>query len=304
MWAAVNHHMSRAMIGGRLVVPRANAAPPFWRFNWIERQLYFSAFHISPTNVPHYVEALNKFKPDYLVGYAFSHYSLARMILNQNLKVHSPKAVLTSSEKLTPDMEEVIRKVYQCPIFDAYSGVEACCLVSECEHHRFHTSPDVGIVEIIGKDGKSVSVGMPGEIVATGLLNFVQPLIRYRTGDYAAFSEERCPCGRQMPVIKELIGRLEDILTTKDGREIVIVNNIFKGIDHIRQGQIIQEDLERICLRLVVDSEFGEATKKVIEKRFEERLGKIKLSYEIVKEIPKTENGKFRSVISKIPRFV
>lgn len=301
-WAGVNYKMSRAMIGGRLVMPRANSKPPFWRYNFAERQLYMSAFHISPKNAIHYVKALNYYKPDYLVGYASSHFFLARMIVEQNLKVIQPKAVLTSSEKLTSEMRLIIEQAYGCQVYDAYSGVEACCLTSECEHHRMHVSPDVGIIELIDDDGYPVKSGVQGEIVATGLLNFDQPLIRYRTGDLAIWSDEPCPCGRNMPVLHELVGRLEDTVIGADGREIVRFHGIFVGLPHVREGQVIQETLKNFRLRMVVDPAFDEHDREVIRQRFSQRLGNIQLVFEYVTEIPRDKSSKFRAVISNVHR--
>ena len=302
LWAGVNHRMSRAMIGGRLVVPKAESKPPFWRYNLAERQLYMSAFHVSPSNVPHYVKALNHFRPDYLVGYASSHFFLARMILEMTLRVHRPKAVLTSSEKLTPEMRKTIERAYDCEVFDAYSGVEACCLASECEYHRLHVSPDVGIIELTDENGRPVNPGESGEIVATGLLNFEQPLIRYRTGDLAVWSDERCPCGRSMPVIDELVGRLEDTVIGADGREMVRFHGIFVGLPHVREGQVVQETLTQIRLKLVVDPEFNDQDRQIITNRFNERLGPVNLTLEFVDHIERTERGKFRAIISHVQR--
>lgn len=301
-WAGVHYKMSRAMIGGRVIVPKANADPPFWRYNLVERELYMSAFHISPKNAPYYVAALNRYKPDYLVGYASSHYFLARMINEQRLEVIQPKCVLTSSEKLTSEMRAEIEKAYGCPVYDAYSGVEACCLASECEYHRLHVSPDVGIIQLIDEDGSPVKPGEAGEIVATGLLNFEQPLIRFRTGDLAVWSDKSCPCGRNMPVIEELVGRLEDTVVCPDGREMVRFHGIFVGLPHVREGQVIQETLTQIRLRLVVDPEFDDHDRQIIAKRFEERLGSVNLTLEFVDHIERTERGKFRAVISYVQR--
>lgn len=301
-WAGVNFQMSRAMIGGRLVVPKTQSRPPFWRYNLAERQLYMSAFHISPANVKYYVDAINKFKPDYLVGFASSHFFLARMICEKGLEVYKPKAVLTSSEKLTPEMRSIIQEAYRCQVFDAYSGAEVCCLASECEYHQLHVSPDVGIIELLGEDGNPVGLGEPGEIVATGLLNFEQPLIRYQTGDLAVLSAQSCCCGRQMPILKELVGRLEDTVIGPDGREMVRFDVTFKGLPNIREGQVIQESLSGFRLRLVVEPGFGNKEREVIRRRFEERLGAIELSFEIVDKIERTERGKFRAVISKVER--
>jgi phenylacetate-CoA ligase len=301
-WAGLNNTMSRAMLGGRLVVPRGNAHPPFWRYNIFERQLYFSAFHIASAYISDYVQALNRFQPDYLVGYASSQYFLARMIAEQGFHVYQPKAVLTSSENLTPEMRKTISEVYNCPVFDGYSGVEACCTISECEYHTMHESPDMGIIELINNSGLHAKTGEPGEIIATGLLNFEQPLIRYRTGDIAIRAEHGCECGRQMPVFHELVGRLEDTVVGVDGREMVRFHGIFVGLSHVREGQIIQKTLTDFQVRLVVDQNFSDTDKEEIYHRFQIRLGQVNLEFEFVDKIERTLGGKFRAVISKVQR--
>ena len=301
-WAGLHYKMSRAMIGGRLVVPQADATAPFWRYNIFEKQLYMSAFHIAPANIPDYAAALNRFKPDYLVGYASAQFFLARMIAEAGIKVRPLKGVLTSSEKLTQEMRNTISTVFQCDVYDGYSGVENCCLASECEYHNLHISPDVGIVELVNNEGQQVRAGELGEIVATGLLNFDQPLIRYRTGDLAVLSDETCACGRQMPVLKELVGRLEDTVIGQDGRETVRFHGIFVGLPSIREAQIVQESVSNFRIKLVVDKCFETGEINIIRDRFEERLGRVNLAFEFVNQIERTERGKFRAVISHVHR--
>ena len=299
-WAGVNHTMSRAMIGGRLVVPRPVSGPPFWRYNPAERQVYFSAFHISPENVKHYVSALNHYKADYLVGYASSHYFLARMIEEQGLTVYSPHCVLTSSEKLTDEMRHTLERVYRCEVFDGYSGVECCCLASECEHHHLHVSPDVGIIELLDDSGNHVKSGETGEIVATGLINFEQPLVRFRTGDIAIFDEGSCTCGREMPILRELVGRIEDTIYGVDGRQFVRFHGIFVGIPSIREGQVIQETLTEFTIRVVAPNGLSDHDRSDINHRMRDRLGNVRVSIELVSEIERTARGKFKAVICKL----
>jgi phenylacetate-CoA ligase len=300
--AGVTYRMRRATISGRRVVPNADAGPPFWRYSWAEPQLYFSAFHIAPENVPHYVRALNRYKPEFLIGYSSSHFFLARMIRELNLDVHSPRAILTTAETLTPEMRQTLESVYRSPVFDAYGSVEACCLAAECERHRLHASPDVAIVELLDQRGQPVPPGQEGEIVATGLLNFAQPLIRYRTGDWAVQSADPCPCGRSMPVLREVVGRIEDLVIGPDGREVVRFQGILLGIPQVREGQIIQETVTQFRVRIVVDDPFGEDERRLIQQRFEERLGPVAIEFEIVPQIERTANGKFRAVISHVTR--
>lgn len=299
-WAGVNHTMSRAMIGCRLVVPRPVSGPPFWRYNPAERQVYFSAFHISPENVRHYVSALNHYKADYLVGYASSHYFLARMIEEQGFTVYRPNCVLTSSEKLTDEMRRTLERVYRCEVFDGYSGVECCCLASECEHHHLHVSPDVGIIELVDDFGNHVKSGEPGEIVATGLLNFDQPLLRFRTGDIAILDEGGCTCGREMPILRELVGRMEDTIYGVDGRQSVRFHGIFVGIPSIREGQVIQETLTEFTIRVVAPNGLNDTECNEIYHKMHDRLGNVKVRIECVNAIERTARGKFKAVVCKL----
>lgn len=301
-WAGVDNNMSRAMIGGRRVLPDANARPPYYRHNYFEKQLYFSAYHIAPNTVEDYAAGLNKYKPAYMVGYAMSHYFLARFIKERGLQVPQMKAVITSSEKLTPEMREVMEDVYRCKTYDGWSGVEACGLVSECECGGLHISPDVGLIEILNENGEPSKPGEYGEVVCTGFLNYDQPLIRYKIGDYLRVSDKQCSCGRQMPLVEEITGRIEDAIIGKDGREMVRFHGIFIGLPAIVKGQIVQETLEDIIINVEAERELTAEEREILTKRIYSQLGEVNVQIFEMKEIPCGNNGKFRAVISKVKR--
>ena len=92
-------------------------------------------------------------------GYAMSNYLIAQMILKANIDAPQLKAVLTSSEKLTPEMREVINNAYQCKTYDGYSGVENCGMISENEFNQKEISEDVGIMEILDANNKDATEG-------------------------------------------------------------------------------------------------------------------------------------------------
>ncbi len=301
-WAGVNRHMRRAMIGGRQVVPRADANRPYGRRNWAEGQLYLSAFHVSRKTCAQYVKELAAFQPDYLVGYASAWFFLARFIVEEGLQPPRVKAILTSSEKLEPAMRDILQRAFDAPVFDAYSGVEACCLASECEKHALHVSPDAGIIELLDPQGNPVGPGQQGEIVATGLVNFDQPLIRYRTGDLARWGASNCACGRKMPILESLVGRLEDVVFGPDGRETVRFHGLYLGLPHVTEGQVVQEAPDFVRLRVVVTPEFDERDEATLRRRVLERLGEVTVVVEPVEELERTPAGKVRAVISKVSR--
>jgi len=302
-WAGVNQNTPRGVIGGRRIIQGGINKGPFYRYNYIEKQTYFSAYHLSSKTVANYVEGMIKNKVEYMTGYASANYFLARFIEEAGIKAPKLKAVLTSSEKLTPEMRDTFRRVYSCETFDSYNGVDLCNLISECEHHKLHVVPEVGIVEIIHPDGTACKPGETGEIISTGLLNFDQPLIRYRIGDYVKLSlNQECKCGRNMPIIDEIVGRIEDTVIGFDGREMMRFHGIFINITSVIEAQVIQHQLTDFEIKIVTSKNLSAEEKQLIEKRMFSQLGEINLIITIVEEIPRNANGKFKAVISNINR--
>lgn len=300
-WAGVSFTQPRATFSGRMVEPNPEELEHVYRYNAVERQVYFSAFHLKPSTAHRYVEALKKHKVVWMTGYAVSYYLLARYILEQQIEVPALKAVIATSEKLTCQMRSVMEKAYRCKIYEEYSTVESALFASECEHGRLHVSPDVGIVEILRPDGTPCEPGEVGEVVATCLFRSYQPLIRFRLGDLAAWDPEPCPCGREMPVIKEVVGRIEDVVTGPDGRQLVRFHGIFTDQPHIVEGQIIQETLTDFIVRLVPTSEFSEADEANVRQRMQQSLGaQVTVRIEKVASIPRSTAGKFKAVVSKV----
>ena len=302
-WAGLNRFAARGMIGGRRVVKEGDSQGPFYRYNSIEKQTYFSAYHIGPNTVRDYLEGMIKGKVQYMTGYAMSNYFLAQEIEKAGLGAPKLKAVITSSEKLSPEMRDTFRRVYQCETYDSYSGVEACGLISETPDGYLVNSPDVGILEVLDENGKAVPNGASGEVVSTGLLNFDQPLIRYRIGDRVSLGKEgKGPRNINMPVIEQIEGRVEDKVIGPDGRAMVRFHGIF--IDHqgMVASQVVQEKIDLIILRLVTDSSYSkEISEPIMIQRIQSQLGSdIRVSFEYLKELPRTSSGKIKAVISNL----
>lgn len=301
-WAGVGLAMPRAMVGGRLVVPKAQARAPFYRFNLAEKQVYFSAYHIAPENIVSYVEGLNRYQPAFVTGYAFSQFAIARMMLKEELALnYKPLAAITSSEKLTPPMRDTIRRAWGCRAYEEYGSVENCGLATECEHGRLHVSPDFGIIEIVDDEGNPVAAGVEGRVLCTGLLNSAQFLVRYDIGDRAVWSEEECPCGRRhLPVLERIVGRVEDVVVGRDGREMVRFHGIFIDLPHVMQGQVIQEGSDRFRVCVIVEHGFGDRQVREIHRRFEQRLGPTEVVVQQVDDLERTPSGKVRAVINRM----
>jgi phenylacetate-CoA ligase len=298
-WAGASFRQPRATFSGRMVEPDPESTGPFYRFNLVERQVYFSAFHLRADTAALYVEALHKHGIQWLTGYAVSYYLLAKFILERQLKVPPLKAVVTTSEKVSRYMRETMELAYGCRVFEEYSTVENAAFASECPHGRLHVSEDAGIIEILRSDGTPCEPGEPGEVVATCLMRDLQPVVRFRLGDMAVWAAEPCPCGLPMPVLKEIVGRIEDVVIGQDGRRLVRFHGVFADQPHVREGQILQEALNMIRVKVVPAHGFGPADTQDIIRRVQQRVGpEIKVVVEQVKHIPRTAAGNFQAVVS------
>jgi phenylacetate-CoA ligase len=299
-WAGTSIRRPRAMIGGQPIIPAAHADPPYHRYNFAERQVYFSAYHISPDTIAAYVAGFNRYRPESVTGYAFSQFLIARLMLEHGLAfTFAPRAAITSSEALTPAMGDVIRRAWGCRAYQEYGSVENCGLATECEAGSLHVSPDFGVIEIVDADGLPVGPGVEGRVLGTGLLNDAQFLVRYEIGDTAMWSDRPCECGRHhLPVLAAMTGRLEDVVVGPDGRELVRFHGIFINLPHVLQGQVVQEAADTFRVRVIADEGFGSTQVAEIQKRMMARLGRVHVTVERVAELERNSRGKVRAVIS------
>lgn len=89
-------------------------------------------------------------------------------------------------------------------------------VVSECEHKKLHVNSDHFLAEIIDpKTGETLEPGEEGELVFTTLTKEAFPALRFRTKDLATLYEEKCECGRTLPIQSRIKGRSDDMLKVK-----------------------------------------------------------------------------------------
>jgi phenylacetate-CoA ligase len=262
-----------------------------------------SSYHLASDNAEAYFEAMRRYRVCYVWGYASSLYTLAQVALEQKLEPPNLKVAISNAEPLYDYQREAISEAFRCPVYTTYGMTEAVCAASECEAGYLHLWPEVGIVEVLDDvTDDPLPPGEVGRLVCTGLLNFNMPLIRYETGDRGAVAPlgEICACGRTLPIIRRIEGRMDDVIVTPDGRRIGRLDPVFKGAIPVIEAQIIQEHLENIRVRFVPAANYTESDGVEIVRQLQNYIGDIDIELEAVDRIPRTDNGKFRSVISKV----
>jgi len=93
-------------------------------------------------------------------------------------------------------------------------------------------------------------------------------------------------------------------VVTKDGRFISpsVLTHPFKPLHSIKLSQIVQEEPDRVVVKIVPDERFSDADAAQLRSALQQRLGaEMRLEIQVVESIPRTATGKFRWVISKVP---
>jgi len=280
-------------------------SPPY---EIVKNTLYISAFHLKKENLKPYLEIIRDFKPKASFVFPSAMYVFARYMEKHGMIGYAPVPIITtSSETLYRPHRELIEKAFNGRIFDWYGSNEDVISAGECECGNMHINAEYGIVEIVDKDGRRLKEGEKGIVVGTCLWRMAMPFIRYKIGDYASFSWERCRCGRTLPLLKELEGRLEDIIVTKDHRLVGRLDEAFHYSPGIARMQIVQDVPGKIRVKVVKDDDFSDRDIETLSRELRARLGEdMELEYEFVQDIPLTERGKFRAVVSnlKIEEFL
>jgi phenylacetate-CoA ligase len=295
--AGVGQDMPRAMMGGRPIVKGNAKRPPYWRFNHRWRQLYLSSYHVSRHTAPDYVGALIRYKPEWITGYGSAIAALAESALEAGVKPVRLRAAIVSGDTLLPGMRDSIETFFGCKCFDSYGQCEGVSMAMECAQGRMHVIPAAGIWEILRDDGSPCSPGEVGEIVSTGLLNDVMPLIRYRVGDYAAWAEDQnCTCGNQQPIITNLEGRVDDYVITRSGRKIGRLAG-FRRSPRIHSAQFVQDSPGHAFLLVRRGRHYTAKDALTVRDDILSRIGDLDIVIVEVPEIPKTPQGKTVTVV-------
>ena len=267
--------------------------------------LYLDTMAITKDSVYRFARDWRTVKPTLLFGHAHSLYILAKVVIEHGIDELKPKAIISSSMTLLPHERILIERTFGLKVIDRYGCEEVGLIASECEMHKgLHINADSLYVEFLNEDGNRTAPGQHGKLVVTDLMNKAMPIIRYEIEDMAVPCIGACPCGRSLPLMKEVSGRIADFLVRKDGARVAgisLIENTLTRYPGIEQMQIVQHDLDRMTITIVRDGSFGEDSVRSLETSMCDMFGSnLDITFRFVTEIKPEKNGKFRFSICDI----
>jgi phenylacetate-CoA ligase len=292
----------RAVGGGKASYPEGLRQP-----NW--GPVTDSVFATGPsvvlelaTSIEKQAEWLQRENPEYLITLPTNLLELVDHCAAHGIAVPKLRNVMTLGGVLFPEVRAQCRRTWGVPVIDTYSAQEVGHIALQCpDHEHYHVQAESALVEVVDDQGRPCAPGAWGRVVVTPLHNFAMPLIRYDIGDLAEVGGP-CPCGRGLPVLEHILGRVRNMLTLPTGERVSpgFVNDWFEGFP-VSQFQIVQRALDHLEVKIVPLRPFTEAEEERVRALLRLRLDspfRVTISYH--EQIPRSADGKYEDFVSEL----
>lgn len=268
-------------------------------YDFINKIRFYSAFHISKQNFDTYWDSLNKFKPEFIVGFPSSVYEICRIADSKGLRLNTKvKVFFPTAETVLPQHREVIGRVLGCKLVDQYASSEGAPFILECAEGNLHIHSLTGIFEVVDEN---MQPALEGEILVTSFITKGTPIIRYRIGDCIKLSPQskNCKCGSPFPLVDSIKGRSNAFILSPDKGKVNL--NHFTVFTRELKGllgfQIIQESKELLIVKLVTSNEFSKTSEIQILSSLRSLIGtKLLIDIQYVDSLAREKSGKFQIV--------
>jgi phenylacetate-CoA ligase len=275
------------------------------RRKMLHRTIYLDTMNMTAESMHAFADEITSLRDYVLYGHSHSIYLFADFLMNHNFSVPSPRGIVSTSMMLMENERQTIEEVFKTKVTDRYGCEEVSLIGSECEmHNGMHLNLDHLVIEFMKADGTQAGPGEEGKIVVTDLTNYGMPFIRYEVGDVGIPTDRRCSCGRGLPLMEKVIGRTADFLVRKDGSLVAgvsLIERFLTKISGIYQMQIVQNERDRLILRVVKGKSFAQETSVLpLNEEFNKAFPGMNMQLELVDRIPQERSGKYRFAICNI----
>jgi phenylacetate-CoA ligase len=242
-------------------------------------------------------------RPAYLYTYPTLVAELVKLSMQRGVRPEGLLEVRTLAESLNAEVRAMCRDAWGVPLTDLYSSSEVGYLALQCpDHEHYHVQSEGVLLEVIDDAGLPCAPGQSGRVVVTALHNFAMPLVRFDILDYAEVGEP-CPCGRGLPVLKRILGRVRNTLVTADGTRYWPVFGTRAMMDSapVLQHQFVQTAHDTVEARIVVAVPLSREQEQRFREHVLSHLPKgLELRIVYCDRIERSASGKFEDFVSEV----
>jgi len=269
----------------------------YWRYDWLYKIRYYSTFHISPRSVKQYIDDLNRFQPEFLVGFPSSMYEIAKWGIDNNYHLHyNAKTIFPTAETIVEHEKAALKQFFGAEVRNQYASSEGAPFILECPKGNLHIDLLSGYIEVLDNNGMPAQ---QGDLVFTSFQTHGTPLIRYAIKDKLTLSDRTCDCGNHNPLAESIEGRINDFIYSEERGKINLgnVSNCVKYVTGVVKFQIIQDRKDAIEVYIVKDESYGDKDEEMFRHELVERLGHhVDISFFYKDDIARESSGKYRII--------
>jgi len=204
-----------------------------------------------------HIRAINAKKPAYLYSYPSVIRNVCIRAREKRIVLHQPQLVMVCGEVVDGPLRDMARRTFGTDLINVYGSTELGHIASECASHEgLHIFSCKVLMELLDEAGRDVPVGQTGRVVVTDLFSRATPIIRYSgLGDYAIRGGQ-CSCGRPLPLLARVEGRVVDTVVLPDGQTVhpYSLTLALEDVPHLSKFQIRQERPDYLRVLLVKDN--------------------------------------------------
>jgi phenylacetate-CoA ligase len=172
--------------------------------------------------------------------------------------MHQPQLIMVCGEVVDGALRNLAGRTFGTDLMNVYGSTELGHIACECPNREgLHIFSCKVIMELLDEAGRDVPAGQTGRVVVTDLFSRATPIIRYAgLGDYAVRGQARCSCGRPLPLLSRVEGRVVDTVVLPDGQVVhpYSLTLALEDVPHLSKFQIRQERPDYLRVLLVKDN--------------------------------------------------
>lgn len=173
---------------------------------YMKNRLYLSVCAMTDKSVQPTLEEIDRFAPEYISGSASALATLADGMERTGLRLQTKLKVVTVTRGVADgQLRRKITGLFDCPVAQTLGMRTEGIVAFMCPEGHLHITAENCFVEILDPQTWSpLPPNKPGLLAVTDLVGTVMPHLRVMLNYMAELSDEPCPCGRTLPVLKHL----------------------------------------------------------------------------------------------------
>ena len=173
---------------------------------YMKNRLYLSVCAMTDRSVQPTLEEIDRFSPEYISGSASALTVLADGMERTGLRLQTTLKVITVTRgAANGQLRRRLQALFGCPVAQTLGRRTEGTLAFMCPEGHMHVAAEICMIEILDpQTWEPVPPEKSGLVAVTDLVGETMPHLRVVLDFMAALSDEPCPCGRTLPVLKHL----------------------------------------------------------------------------------------------------